>query len=240
MRHRLAVFDDVGDQVVAEIMAGIRVLGVLDQQIAQEGPIEHIDPHRGKRMRRIAGHRGRIGGLFQKGCDASGLVNVHHTEGGRLHPGHGQTADRDVGAGLDVLAQHDLVVHLIDVVAGQNDDVFHAVTIDDVDVLRHRVSGPEIPFAFRDALARGQNIKVFVAFGAEETPAALHVADQGMRLVLRGNRHLADAGVEGVGQCEVDDPRLAAKVNRGFGTAVGQLFQAASPPTGKNEGHRLT
>ena len=53
-------------------------------------------------------------------------VDVHHAEAGRLHARHLEAADGDVGAGVDVLPQHQLVVHLVDVVAGEDDHVFRA------------------------------------------------------------------------------------------------------------------
>ena len=62
-----------------------------------------------------------------------------------------------------------------------------------------------------DALAGGQDVEGLVALGAQEVPAALQVADQAVRLVLRGHRDAADAGIDRVRQREVDDARLAAE-----------------------------
>ena len=240
MRHRLAVLDDVGDQVIAEIMAGIGVFGILDQQGAQEIPVEDIDAHRSQGMIRIAGDRGRVFRLFQKGQDAPGLVDIHHAKGGGFHARHGQAADGHIRAGIDMLAQHDLVIHLVDVIARQDHHIFDAVAVDDVDVLRHRIGGAQIPFVLVHPLAGGQDIQVFVAFGAKEAPAALAVADQAVRLVLRGNRHLADAGIQRIRQGEVDDPGLAAEIDRRFGAAIGQFLEAAAPPPRQHEGHGLS
>ena len=44
----------------------------------------------------------------------------------------------------------------------------------------------------------GKDIEALIALGAEEIPAALQMADQAMRLVLGGDRHAADAGIERV------------------------------------------
>ena len=75
-------------------------------------------------MSGLARHGRRVLGLLEKRDDAVGLVDMHDAEAGRLQPRHLDAADRDVGAVLDVLLQHQLVVHLVDVVAGQDDDVF--------------------------------------------------------------------------------------------------------------------
>ena len=130
-----------------------------------------------------------------------------------------------------------LVVHLVDMVAGQDDHVFGPVGLDDVDVLVDRVGGALVPLGLGDALARRQDVEALVALGAEEVPAALQVADQAVRLVLGGDADPADAGVERVGQREVDDPRLAAEIDRGLGAPVGQLVEARAAAAGQHIGH---
>ena len=149
------------------------------------------------------------------------------------------TADRDVGAAGHVLLQHRLVVHFIHVVAGQDEHVFRRVALDDVDVLVHRVGGAEIPAVFGHALAGGQDIETFVAFGAEEVPAALQMADQAVGTVLRGHGHAADAGIQRVGEREIDDAQLGAEIDRGLGTPIGQFHQPAAAAAGQHEGHGL-
>ena len=139
--------------------------------------------------------------------------------------------------GVDVLAQHQLVVHLVDVVAGEDDHVFRTVGLDDVDVLVDRVRRALVPLRLRDALARRQDVEALVSLRPQEVPAALQVADQRMRLVLGGDANAADAGVQRVGQREVDDARLAAEIDGGLGAPVGQFLQPAAAPAGKHIGH---
>ena len=135
------------------------------------------------------------------------------------------------------MLQHRLVVHLVDMVAGQDDDVVRAVALDDVDVLVHRIGGAGVPLVLRDALAGGQDVEALVAFDAEEVPAALQMADQAVRLVLRRDADAADAGVQRIGQCEIDDARLAAEIHRRLGTPVGQFHQPAAAPARQHIGH---
>ena len=121
---------------------------------------------------------------------------MHHAEARGLHARHLEAADGHVGAGIDVLLQHQAVVHLVDMVAGQDDHVFGPVGLDDVDVLVDRVGGALVPLGLGDALARRQDVEALVALRAEEVPAALQVADQAVRLVLGGDADAADAGVD--------------------------------------------
>ena len=187
----------------------------------------------------MAGHRRRIGRLLEKIDDARRLVHVHDAEAGGFHARHLDAADGNVGAGIDVLRQHHAVVHLVDVIAGQDDDVVHAVTLDDIDVLGHGIGSAEIPLALVDALRGRQDIQHLVALGAKEVPAALQVADQTVRLVLGGNADAPDARIHCVGKREIDDAAFAAEVDRRLGAAVGQLLQAAAAPAGQDEGHGL-
>ncbi len=138
-----------------------------------------------------------------------------------------------------MLPQHQLVIHLVDVIARQDDDIFGAIALDDVEILKHRVGRAHIPLELGYALAGRQDVERFVAFGAEEVPAALQVADQRMRLVLGGDADAADARIDRVRQREIDDTRFAAEIDRRLGAHVGQLEQAAAAAAGQDIGHRV-
>ena len=188
-------------------------------------------------MSGLPGMRRRILRLLDEGDDAVLVVDMHDAEAGRLHARHFEAADGDVGARVDVLLEHHLVVHLVDVVAGEDDHVFGAVGLDDVDVLVHGVGGAVVPLVLGDALARRQDVEALVALRPEEVPAALQMADQAVRLVLGGDADAADAGIERVRQREIDDARLAAEEDRGLGAAVGQLHEPAAASAGEHIGH---
>ena len=190
-------------------------------------------------MVRVARDAGRVGRLLDEPDDAARLVHVHHPEAGGLRPGHLDAADRHVGARVDVLCQHDAVVHLVDVVAGQDDDETHPVALDDVDVLGDGIRGAQIPLSFVDPLGGGQHIEHLVALGLEEAPAELQVADQAVGLVLGRHADASNPGVDRVGQREVDDPALAAEEHRRLRPPLRQLLQTAAPPSGEDESHRL-
>ena len=83
-------------------------------------------------------------------------------------------------------------------VAGKDHDVLDAVAVDDIDVLGHCVSGATVPHIFGYTLGRGQDVQKLVAFSAEKVPAALTMADQGVRFVLGRNRHAANSRVHRV------------------------------------------
>ena len=188
----------------------------------------------------LSGMPGGSAGFSTKAMMLSLLVDMHDAEAGRLHARHLEAADGDVGTGVDMLAQHQFVVHLVDVVAGQDDHVFGIVVLDDVDVLVDGVGRTLIPLRLGDALAGRQDVEALVALGPQEVPAALQMADQRMRLVLGRHADAANAGIQRVGQREVDDARLAAEIDRGLGAPVGQFLQPAAAPAGQHIGHGVT
>jgi hypothetical protein len=73
---------------------------------------------------------------------------MHDAETRRLHPRHFEAADCHVGLGVDVLLEHQLVIHLVDVVARQHDHVFGLIALDDVEVLVDGVGSAGIPLGF--------------------------------------------------------------------------------------------
>jgi len=122
------------------------------------------------------------------------------------------------------------------VIASQDQHIVRIVVADNVEVLEDGVGGALVPIDF-DALLRRQQFDELVELAAQKTPAALDVLDQAMRLVLRDDANTADAGVETVGQREIDDAELAAEWHGRLGAPVGQLVQPAAPPAGEDEGN---
>ena len=120
-----------------------------------------------------------------------------------------------------MLAQHQLVIHLVNMVTGQNDHIINAVAVHDVNILGHRISRALIPAFGIGALRRWQNIQKLIALCAKKAPAALQMADQTMGFILGRHSHFSDTGIQGIRQGKVDNPRLAAKINRRFHPPVG-------------------
>src|SRR5882724_1977745 len=82
-----------------------------------------------------------------------------------------------------------------------------------------------IPVGFGDALTGRQDIEALVSLRTKEVPAHLQMADEAVSLVLRRHGDTANAGIHRVGQRKIDDARLSAEIDRGFGSPVGQFQQ---------------
>jgi hypothetical protein len=214
-------------------VAGVSVAGVFLEQLVKVGRVEDVDAHARQRHLGVAGHGGRVGGLLDELGDVAGVVDGHHAKGVGVAAGHLDAAHGDLAAALHVVAQHHPVVHLVHMVAGQDQDVLGRAgfVADDVEVLVHGVGGALVPVLFVDALLGGQQLDELVEFLAQEAPAPLQVAQQRVGLVLGDHPDAAHARVDAVRQRKIDDAELAAKVHRGLGAHVGQVAQPRAPAT---------
>ncbi len=134
--------------------------------------------------------------------------------------------------------QHLAVVHLINMIAGQDQDELRGVMADDVHVLEHRIGRALVPLGL-DALLRRHQVDELIELAAQEAPAALQVLDQAVRLVLGHDADAANTGIQAIGQREIDDAELAAERHRRFGAPVRQVLQAAAAAAGQNQRNRI-
>ena len=84
MRDRLAVLDQIRDQVLAEVAARVRIVGVALELVDQEIGVEDVDPHARQRLVRAARLGGRILRLLDERRDAVALVDMDDAEARRL------------------------------------------------------------------------------------------------------------------------------------------------------------
>ncbi len=143
----------------------------------------------------------------------------------------------DVRAFLDVVRDHRTVVHLVDVVAGQNEHVLGPMRENEIDILVDRIRRAAIPHGSQ-LLLRGNRLHEFAELAPQIAPAVLYVLDQRLRLVLREDGDLADAGIHAVGQHEVDDAELTAKGRGRFASVGREVLQALAASSGHDDGER--
>src|SRR5208282_2879563 len=117
----------------------------------------------------------------------------------------------DIGVLLIVVLEHPAVVHFVDVVAGKNDDMRRLLAADRIDVLVNRVGGAHVPVAPR-ALGRRQQLVELAEFLADDAgPSFADVAIERERLVLSEDVDPPQAGVDAVGEGDVDDAIVPAE-----------------------------
>ena len=136
--------------------------------------------------------------------------------------------------------EHPAVVHLVDVVAGENEDVPRLLGADGIDVLVDGVGGAGVP-VLADALHGRKDLDELAEFiGDHRPPAFADVAIEGERLVLGKDVDATQIGVDAVGQRDVDDAVLPGKRNGRLGTIAGQGKQPFTGATGKQNTKRIS
>ena len=135
--------------------------------------------------------------------------------------------------------EHLVVVHGIDVVTGQDEDVIVADHIYEVQVLINGISCAAIPVGTAVTLIRRQDIGP--AFGRVEIPrtAVTDVPVQFQRLVLGQDADRIDTGIAAVTQGEVDDAVFPAEQEARFSLILGQDAQPAPFTSGQNHGQAI-
>ncbi len=123
-----------------------------------------------------------------------------------------------------MLLEHELVVHLVDVVAGEKKDVLGTLAADGVDVLVDGIGGSLVP-VLADALHGRQNFDELPKLAGDDLPGLADVAIEGERLVLGEDVDLAQSGVDAVGEGYVDDAVDAAEGDSGFGAVAGERIK---------------
>ena len=225
--HFVTGGQETGDDVLAKVVGGIGVFLVGDQSVPQHLPVEAVNAHGS------VGGLG-LGGLFLELVDGIVGVGVQNTETGSLRQGDASHGDGAGSLVLFMVGHHVGVVHLIDVVAGENHHIVGVEAIHKIDVLVNGVGGTLVPAGFLVVtLVGGQNLRA--GMGLVQVPG-LTVSDiliQLQRLILGQNTHSVDAGVDTVAQRKIDDTVFAAEGNGRLGGFLRQDLKPAALAAGK-------
>src|ERR1019366_4330709 len=191
--------------VVPEIVARSRILGIFQQRRNEHVGVEQVNAHRGRNHARVVG-RAQIGllGLLLEADDPAGTINLDYTKqlgSGRIDQDGGQ---RDVGARILVLAQHQVVVHLVDVIARHDQHVARLLGANGVDVLIYRVGRAHVP-VLADPFHGRQDLDELSQFASHNVaPAFTNVPVQRQGFVLGQDIDFSQIGVDTVGKRDVD------------------------------------
>ena len=139
-----------------------------------------------------------------------------------------------------MLLQHEGVVHLVDVVAGEDDDVLGLFGADGVDVLVDGVGGALVP-GFGDALHGWEDLDELAELvGDDRAPALADMAVERERFVLGEDVDVAEIGVDAVGEGDVDDAVLAGEGDGRLGAVAGKGEEPFAGTTGKQNAKRIS
>ena len=95
--------------------------------------------------------------LFLKFVYSSVLAGVHDPEAGRFFKRNAQHGDRTVCFFRLMEIEHLVVIHLVDMVARQNENIFGRISVNKVEILINGVRGPLVPVGAVVTLVRRQD-----------------------------------------------------------------------------------
>ena len=122
--------------------------------------------------------------------DALVGIDAHHAKLHRLLSRHLDAVHRERGATARVLVEHYRVVHLVDMVAAEDQHDLGPRLAQQVQVLVDGIGGAGVP-VLAVLLLRRRDLDILAQAGGQKVPAALDVADQALRLVLRQHGNAA-------------------------------------------------
>jgi hypothetical protein len=227
----LEAAEELGEDVMPEVVLGVGVFGILDELGDEDVGVEEIDAH-GDIDHTVVEGRADAGllGLFDEAGDFAGAFDLDDAEVGDLVGGDGEGGKGDVRSGVAVLLEHEGVVHLVDVVAGEDEDVLGLFRADGVDVLEDGVGGALVP-GLGDALHGRKDLDELAEFrGDDGSPAFADVAIQREAFVLGEDVDVAQVRVDAVGQRDVDDAVLPGEGNGRFGAVARERKQPLACP----------
>ncbi len=123
-----------------------------------------------------------------------------------------------------MLLQHQAIIHLVDVVAGEDEHMLGLFGTDGINVLVNRVRRALVPLV-ADPLHGRQHFHELAHFTAHNVPAFADVAIQRERLVLSKNVTPTQVGVDAVGERDVNDAVDPAEGHGRFGAVTSQRIE---------------
>ena len=113
--------------------------------LLQGGAIEDIDAH----IRQVAGRGGR---LLDEVGDAIIFVGIDDAKAAGFVKGDADGADSGVSAFIAVVMHQHVIIHLVDVIAGQDQNIVGPALAHKVDILGHGIGGAGVPIGIEAAL----------------------------------------------------------------------------------------
>ena len=169
----------------------------------------------------IVGEREWVPGFFFKAVDTHGFIHAQHAEIPGFFDGPFNGSDDGVGLRFQKEPVHVGIVHFIDMITGQHQQVGRPLLVKEKKILKDGVGRSAVPFCTNSLLWRNRHNE-FPQFGIEHIPSGANVPIQRMGFVLDKDGDFSQAGVQAIAQRHIDDPILATKGDGWFGAMLGQ------------------
>ncbi len=231
--HALAVFDHARDDVFAEIVRRLSAFGIFAQIPIQHGQAEHVNPHRGQGAWRVFGFFHKIGHAVVGSGGHDAKSRGHGRRDAKGGNGH---VRRVVG----VKCQHGIKVHLVDVIAREDQRQIGVAAFDKREILLDGVGGAAVPVGLETRLVGLVELQAAGERTVEvPRPPGADVFEKRMGAVLREQHHVKQTGIDAVAQGKINDAVFARKRHRRLTAFGGEHAQPRTFTTGENDSASL-
>lgn len=167
-------------------------------------------------------------GFSSKSIISPFFIGLHNAETRRFFHRDGADRDRAVGARFLMMVHHLVVIHLVNVVARQNNHVFGIKSVDKLDILINRVGGSLVPLARFRAHERRKDVNA--ARDPVQIPrlSVSYVLVKFKGLILRKHTDRIDAGVCTIRQRKVDNSVLRSERYGRFCNLAGEKAESCA------------
>ena len=189
-------------------------------------------------MGRIVGDRGRVSRLLYKVRNPQVLIDVDHAESMGLFDRNIDCADHGIGIFGDQPMEHFHIVHLVDMVAGEDEHIVRLFVVEQEEVLIDRVGGALVPF-FADPLLGWNRGDEFAEFSVEDVPARADVTVERVGFVLDEDGDFSQSGVEAIAERKIDNTIFSAKWNSWLGPMFCEGMETFALPARQHHGEHV-
>ena len=172
--------------------------------------------------------------FFDEVDDAPFFVDLENAQTWRLFSRDGFDGNRHIGTARPVLGDEFTVIHAVEVVAGEDENLLGAARENTPQLAAHRVGRSLIPVRALLRLFGSENLyiaigKMVKAIGRADVPV------QRSRIELRQHKHPVETGVDAVANRYIDEAILAADRHSGFGAVLRQREETRTLAAPENE-----
>jgi hypothetical protein len=235
--HSASVTQEIGDDIITEIILRIRIGLVLDQIFAQDIPVENVNSHRcqvGLRVLRL---------LLEFG-DAVVLICNHQTETGSILPRNLHNRNTEFSVLFLVETKEITVILFADLVTGKNNHILGIIALNKRNILVNCIRSSLVPVRAGCLLIRREHMNTTIETVKVPRLSIADVLVENQWLILGQDTYGINTGIYAVGKRKVDDTILSAKRNCWFCQLLGQGIKPGTLAASKKHsnhffGHKI-
>lgn len=237
-------FDGGGDDVFAEVGEGVV------EELYHDLAVEDVDAHGGEEQF-VIGLDAEAGvpvpfegegildfgflGFFDEAVDAVIGIHLHDTEAGDIATGYGGGGDCDVGFVGDVVVNDCAVIHPVELIPAEDEHIFERMVHEVVEVFADGVGSALVPGGIGEGLFGGEDFNEAIG-ELVELEGLGDVSMEGGGVELGEEVDAFEAGVDAIGDGDIDESIFTGERDGGFGAVFGEGEESGALAAAEDDG----